>query len=77
MIGLVRRLPWVHRLFHRTPDRACLICRYVWWRLLREPGLRQSLDRGIADLDAGRTVPWVHEIFTPDVDGRIIGRDEF
>ena len=54
MPSLLRRLPWLHRLMHRKPMEACLICRYVWWRLERQPGFNEAMARGLADLKAGR-----------------------
>ena len=62
------RHPFIHRVVHRLTARGepyenadgslqypvCVIDRYVWGRLMAEPGFAEGLERGRADLVAGR-----------------------
>lgn len=35
----------LHRIWHRDRYRSCLVCRFVWWRLMRQPGFRAAMER--------------------------------
>lgn len=54
LVRLQRFHPW----FHRNRPVACWYCRAVWHYLLRDPGFQESIDAGMADIEAGRLVGW-------------------
>ena len=50
-----RLLAFVHRLTHRNPETACVVCRWVWRRLEAEPAFVEGIERGRRDFEEGRT----------------------
>lgn len=57
MIRFIQRHPRLAARLHRSPLRS-LVSRLVWAELERDPAFVASVNEGLADLAAGRFVPW-------------------